>query len=255
LPGSSNPAETADTAETIYIHVQDSRVGVIAYYAVLAYPKHGELAKRAAFSNALIAIWMKAFAGGLGRKSVPTFYTGFKNEKIWGALRLGLKRLARRLSAGEVGWSIVLSGTWEASGPDGIAEVFVPGSSTIDQAMRGYVGRRRTDEETETAVKNATHRVWAESLPVLHLAMKNPIVVRLTEARLNSEGASASKPTFTEDLLNSIDEPQWLRESLEGAEELRPTLGDRLGADPHDPLCRGFKPEEALRLLPAVEPS
>ncbi len=231
-------------------------MGVIAYYAVLAYPKRSELEKRVAFSKALIATWMKAFAGGLGRKSVPNFYTGFKNEKIEGTLRLGFRRLARRLSAGTIGWSIVLGGTWEGSGPDGTAEVVVPGPCTIDQAMRGYVGRRGTDEETETAVKNTTHRVWAESLPVLHLAMKNPIVVRIMEDRLNSKGACASKPTFIdEDLLNSIYEPQWLRESLEGAEELRPTLGDRLGNDPHDPLGRGFKPEEALRLLPAVEPS
>jgi hypothetical protein len=238
----------------IYIHVHDPRVGVIAYYAVLAYPKPSELAKRAAFSKALIASWMKAFAGGLGRKQVPAFFTGFKNEKIGGALRLGLKRLARRLSAGTIGLSIVLRGTWEVAEHLGTAEVFVPGPSTIDQAIRAYVGRRGTEEETETAVKNETHRVWGESLPVLHLAMSNPIVVKVTQDRLNADRTIAPGPTFIDDkVLDSIFEPEWLRESLENAEELRPTLGDRLGTDPHDPLRRGFRPEEALRLLPAIE--
>ncbi len=248
--------EAVHSAETIYIHVEDPRVGVIAYYAVLAYPKRTEVAKRAAFSDALIAIWMKEFARGLGRKNVPTFYTGYKNEKIWGGLRLGFNRLARRFSAGAVGWSLVLGGAWEAFGPDGIAEVFVPGPTTIDRAMRGYVGRRGTDEETETAVRNAVHRVWAESLPVLHLSMKNPIVLRMVEAQLNSKGGRAPKPTFIEeDLLNSISEPQWLRESLEDAEDLRPTLGDRLGTKPNDSLYRGFRPEDAIRLLPSNQAS
>jgi hypothetical protein len=256
MVGASSAPGSANSAETIYIHVMDSRVGVIAYYAVLAFPKRSESAKRATFSHALTATWMKAFAQGLGRKNVPTFYTSFKNEKIWTTLRLGLNRLARRLGAGTVGWSLMLSGTWEASGPHGIVEVAIPGPSTLDQAMRSYVGRHRTDQETETAVKNATHRVWAESLPVLHLAMNNPIVVRMIEARLNSDVANASKRTFIDgDLLNSIHEPLWLRESLESAEELRRTLGDRLGTDPHDPLGRGFKLENALRLLPAGEPS
>jgi hypothetical protein len=246
--------EAVHSAETIYIHVEDPRVGVIAYYAVLAYPKRTEAAKRPAFSDALIAIWMKEFARGLGRKNVPTFYTGYKNEKIWGGLRPGLKRLARRLSAGIIGWSVVLGGGWEALGPSGMVELFVPGPTTIDGAIRGYVGQRGTDEETETAAKNAMHRVWAESLPVLHLAMKNPIVVRTEEARLNGKEGPPSEPRFIdEDLLNSIFDPQWLRESLEGAEELRPTLGDLLGTNPNDRLYRGFRPENAIRLLPPIQ--
>ncbi len=256
IVGASSASESDNSAETIYIHVQDSRVGVIAYYAVLAFPKRSESAKRATFSHALTATWMKAFAQRLGRKNVPTFYTGFKNEKIRTTLRLGLNRLARRLGAGTVGWSLMLSGTWKASGSDGKVEVAISGPSTLDQAMRSYVGRHRTDQQTETAVKNARRRVWAESLPVLHLAMKNPIVVRMIQARLNGAVADATKRTFIdEDVLNSIYEPQWLQESLEGAEELRLILGDRLGTNPNDTLGRGFKLENAVRLLPAVEPS
>jgi hypothetical protein len=138
------------------------------YYAVLAYPDRVELERRRQFSGALVAMRVKEFARQLGgRQNAPAIYTGFKNEKIYGALRRGWKRLAKRLTAGQVGWNILLSGTYEASTADGKKEVAVPGANTIEMAMKSYVrmqGREHRYGDQE-AVKNAIHRVWAESLP------------------------------------------------------------------------------------------
>src|SRR6267378_4285261 len=111
LAGSSNAAKPANTAEIILINVQDHSVGALAYYAVLAYPKRIEMAKREAFFMAMKAMRIKEFAAMIPgvRKNIPPSYTGLKNEKIDGAIRRGWGRLLRRTRAGVVGWCVVLN--------------------------------------------------------------------------------------------------------------------------------------------------
>ena len=121
--------------------------------------------------------------------------------------------------------------------------------------MQIYVEKQqnREIEWDDPALPNAKHRVWAESLPVLHLAMTNPITVKIVGEILNHRLNARSKDIERE-LLDSHHEPDWLREALEDAENLRPILGDMLGTDPVDPLGRGFMPEKAIRLLPTSDP-
>jgi len=116
------------------------------YYAVLAYPERGELERRIQFAQAIVAMRVKEFAKQHGgRQNIPPLYTRLKNEKIYGALRLGWKRLAKRLTAGQVGWNILLSGTYEARTVDGKIKGFVPGANTIERAMQSYVRSQGKD--------------------------------------------------------------------------------------------------------------
>jgi hypothetical protein len=236
-------------AKTVPIEVTDSRAAVTTYYAILAYPDVAQLARRRIFRKALQDTWVKAFSRIMGRKIVPSSYTFLKNERIYSTLQLGIHRIVRRLGAGTIGWSLVMHGDWQAS--EHSVQVTVPGSRTLDQALRSYIGKRRSEQETETALKNANHRIWGQSLSVLHLAMKNPVVLKIVENRLNREVMENPGPVDVfEDLVNSFYDPHWLLDSLRGAEELRLTLGDQLGSNPQDPLRRGFWPDRAIRLIP-----
>ncbi len=257
LADSSNLAETASTAEAIHVNVQDHSVGVLAYYAVLAYPKRIEMAKREAFFMAMKTMRIKEFAGMIPgvRKNIPPSYTGLKNEKIDGAIRRGWGRLLRRIRAGVAGWCVVLNEKpilLEVPAPTGEVGFILHGPNTVNRVMNAIVGGGRGDPKEATA--NAAHRTWAESLPVLHLAMKNPVTVKIVEELVNSGETSPSETSaskqINKELLDSIHESGWLRESLEGAEELRLTLPALLGTKPGDHLGRGFKSEFAIRLIP-----
>jgi len=258
LVGSSNPAETADTTETTYyINVQYPCVGVLAYYAVLAYPKRSEIAKREAFFIAMKARRTKEYVQLIRgiRKGIPSIYTRLKNEKIEGAMRRGWARLVKRIKAGVCGWCVALnerSFLFDAPTPEGQAGFVLHGPNTVSKVMRALVDGVPGDPKEAAA--RASHRIWAESLPVLHLAMRNRVTVKIVRELMNSGGTSASKTSasrqINKELLDSTYDTDWLRESLEGAEELRLILGDRLGTDPHDRLGRGFRPESAIRLLP-----
>jgi hypothetical protein len=252
--------EPASAAETIPINVQDPRVGVFVYYAVLAYPKKDELAKRRALVDAMRVMRVKGFAHQIGgRKNIPPAYTSFKNEKIYGAMRRGAKRLARRFMAGTAAWSIVLNEQrfrFDAPLPNGQVGRVLSGSKSVNKAMSALVKQQGNTREfgDSEAVRNITQRVWAESLPVLHLAMHNPIVVRTVEEQVNS-GVIAPRLELSRALFGSIYEPEWLSKALGDAEELRLTLGDAMGTDPGDHLGRGFRPEKAIRLVPTEDPS
>lgn len=231
--------------------MQDPRVGVLVYYAVLAYPNTIELARRRNFAFAMAALRIKTFSAEIGsRKDIPPRYTGFKNEKIRSAKNLAWKRLARRVSAGVIGSLVCLSKTQPYEG----ATLKAP--ATLNEAIRQYLSNQhdRHIEWDDSAVPNAKHRVWAESLPVLHLAMTNPITVRIANDLINQRLKHKSKDV-ERDLLDSIEQPNWLPEALEDAEHLRSALGDILGTDPDDPLGRGFRAKKAIHLFPTDNPA
>ena len=257
LAGSSRVAETANTAETIYVNVQYHSVGVLAYYAVLAYPKRSEMAKREAFFMAMKAMRIKEFAEIVPgvRKNIPPIYTGLKNERIYGAIRRGWGRLLRRIRAGVAGWCVVLNEKpflFDAPELTGERGFILRGPNTVNKVLNAIVAGGSGDPNEATA--NAVHRIWAESLPVLHLAMRNPVTVKIVEELVNSGDTNASETSASRQLnkalLDSIYETGWLRQSLEVAEELRLTLPGLLGTKTDDHLNRGFKSEFATRLIP-----
>ena len=207
---SDNNTPPASAAEPIYINVEDPRIGVLVYYGVLAYPKPTELAKRVQFAAAMAAMRVKRFAAEIGsRENIPTRFTRFKNEKIKGAKNLAFKRLAKRLGAGQIASLVCVRKIQPYDG------VVLPGASTLNKMMQIYVEKQqnREIEWDDPALPNAKHRVWAESLPVLHLAMTNPITVKIVGEILNHRLNARSKDIERE-LLDSHHEPDWLREAL-----------------------------------------
>ena len=248
--------ESPGGAETVYINVQDPRVGVIVYYAVLAYPDRNDTAKRRAFVEAMAARQIKVLSREIGsRRNIPKFYTSYKNEKIQDTFRHGCIRLARRFGAGTIGWTIRLSGRHLAFDQSGTQGLILNGPKTVNSAIRAYIGdrERRSIDWDEHSVANAMHRVWAESLPVLHLVMTNPISIELLQEQLNT-GKKIAPKSVDRDIFNSIIAPEWLAKSIADAESLRLILGQELGSKSGARLGRGFTPEKAVRFLATSTP-
>ena len=256
---------SSDRGETIYICVREPSGpigGVLWYYAALAYPKRDERQKRRKFVEAMMAMRFKEFAVQFGsRKKIPRYFSRFKREKMLGGMNLGSKRIERRIRAGVMGWCICLnekSYPYSAPTPDGKLGVVLHGPNTVKAVIRAYVESRHAGPNPvfvalESALANAAHRIWAESLPVLHIAMANPITIKIVEAQANN--APLDDGQVARDLFDSIHKPVWLRNSLEDAEVLRLNLRQRLGHGPDDPQRSGFKAESAIRLLPTEDPS
>lgn len=253
----------ASAAETIHIDVREPGGpvgGVLLYYAVLAYPDSSDWHKRRAFVDSMVSMRFREFVvQGARRREIPPDFR-IKREKMLCGISLGGKRVERRISAGVMGWCICLnerSYRYDVPTPDGKIGLVLKGPKTVKEVIRAYLANRRSsldpvNLEEQSAMANIAHRVWAESFPVLHIAMANPITVKIVEDQVN-----AVRPTgeqIARDLFDSIHQPTWLRKALEDAEELKCTLRERLGVDPADPRGLGFKPETAVRLLPTEDP-
>jgi hypothetical protein len=123
--------------EVIPIVTAYPEAGVIRYYAVLAYPGRNEVKERQNFATAILSLRFKEYAQLLRtRDAIPVRYSSFKNERIDGAIRPAFKRLAKRLTAGQVGWNRLLAGEYECDSPMGKIELVIPGVKTIAEAMR-----------------------------------------------------------------------------------------------------------------------
>lgn len=238
--------------ETIQIDLADFHAGAVAYYAVLAYPIRSELQRRQDFFRAMAARQIKEFAQLIpgSRRDIPTYWTRFKNEKIGGTMRRGWTRLVRRIQAGVAGWCVVLNHKpflFDEPLPTGQVGFILRGPNTVNQVMGALVGNVPGDPKE--AVANAVHRVWAESLPVLHLAMRNPVTTKIVEEHVNG-GEKSISHQINKALFDSTYEPTWLPDSLAQAEELRLKLPELLGTRPDDVLGRGFRAERATRVIP-----
>jgi hypothetical protein len=256
-PNAPQPPENISPAETIVINLKDLRVGALKYYSVLAYPNRTEMAKRDSFFSALVARQLKEFTeiDPKLRKEIPGRFRSIKNEKIDGAMRRGFGRLLRRIRAGTAGWCLVFNGNpmlFDAPMPEGRVGFIFQGPNTVNEVMRVLVGDAPGDPKE--AVANAAHRIWAESLPVLHLAMRNPVTIKIVEDNVNKEKNIVSSE-INQQLLNSTYEAGWLAGTLTQAEKLRLALAGLLKTDPNDHLGRGFRVENAIRLVPLEGPS
>jgi hypothetical protein len=256
---------STDVAETRYIDVREPGGpvgGVFVYYAVLAYPCRAEWPKRRKFVETIAAMrYRELTIQGGGREQVPTFFRRFKREKMLSGINLGWKRIERRISAGIMAWCVCLNERrypYSAPTPDGKVGIELRGPNTVNKAIHAFVANRQSSPNPvyvaiEPARANVAHRVWAESFPVLHLAMSNPITVKIVEAQVNHEVPSSKQ--IAKDFFDSMHEPGWLCKALEDAEKLKLDLRERLGVDPNDPRGLGYKPEKAISLLPTEDPS
>jgi hypothetical protein len=255
----------ADSPEKIYVNVLEPSGpigGVLLYYAILAYPNRSDRQKRREFVEALAAMRFKEFAvQGASRKDIPPYYRSFKREKMLSRMNLGWKRVDRRIHAGIMGWCIYLNEKqycYPTPTPDGKVGIVLRGPNTVNKAVRAFVASRQGGSDPvhlalEPALANVAHRVWAESLPVLHIAMENPITIKIVEAQVRTGPPSAKQ--IAKDLFDSIHEPCWLREALEDAENLKSVLPEKLGTHPDDPRGLGYKSERAISLLPTEYPA
>ena len=164
--------------------------GAAMYLAVLAYPAPEEWPKRDRFLKAAQAWILKSCPRGWAkhlRKWRPRDVKAVMNHAFW---RID----SRREKAANIAKNLIVSAAWS-----GQLESLLP--SSIREAFGAH-----SAADTEL-VANAMHRVWAESLPILHLAAALP-------------------PDRTgRDL---ISDPSWVAESLGTAESwerfIRPFL-------------------------------
>ena len=260
--GNFNQTEEAETVHILVREPSGPLGGVLWYYAALAYPTSSEWPKRRKFVEAMMAMRFKELAVQTGsRKRIPPYFRRFKREKMLCGISLGWKRVARRIDAAVMGWCICLNGKqhpYPVPTPDGKLGVILHGPNTVKTAVRAYVESRQMAPDPvfvaiEPALANVSHRVWAETLPVLHVAMSNPTTVKIIEAQANN--VPLAKGQVAKDLFDSIHEPAWLRKAIEDAEDLRLTLRQRMGTEPDDRRKSGFRPDTAMRLLPTDDPS
>jgi hypothetical protein len=255
----------ADAAEVIHVNVKEPSGpmgAVLLYYAVLAYPGHNEWPKRRVFIEAMVAMRFREFAvQGARREHIPLFYRRYKREKMLCRIRLGWSRVDRRISAAIMGWCIYLNQKhhrFETPTVDGKVGIYLRGPNTVNDVIRTFVASRQnsskpTHLESESAAANVAHRIWAESFPVLHLAMENPITLKIVEAQVS--GRQVAEKEMAKDLFDSVHEPTWLRGTLEDAENLKSVLPEKLGTHSDDPRGLGYRSERAISLLPTEYPA
>jgi hypothetical protein len=146
------------------------RKGATMYLAVLAYPATKDWKKRDKFMKAVRAWMLKAQPRRWVKsedKLRPRDIRATMNRAFW---RID----SRRLRAGEIALGLIGNATGQRNPGllamrrllGGRLDGFFPRS--VRQAL-GAVSAADTDR-----IANAMHHVWAESLPVLHLAMALP---------------------------------------------------------------------------------
>jgi hypothetical protein len=235
--------------------------GVLMYYAVLAYPKRVELLKRRALIEAIAAMRFREFAKKGGSwNDIPVAFRRLKREKLLTKTNLGWKRIERRINAGVMGWCICLNGKYlrySVPTPEGKVGLFLQGPQTVSEVIGTYIEQRHVSDrvhlDPQAAFANVAHRVWAESQPVLHLAMSNPVTLKIIEAQISK--ALITPKQIAEEFFASIHEPTWLRKALEDGERLKVDLIEQFKPDPDDHRNRGYKPALAITVLPTEDPA
>jgi hypothetical protein len=229
--------------------------GVLSFYAVLAYPSLNEWDKRKQFVMAIKALeYKRDVANGGNRKAVPDAYRRIKNQMIVGQMNRGFRRIGRRLSAGSMAYCISLSGTKIPNeilpndilasdgslGRIGIAPNTVNKAAEmllVDMAFRKKVPLHLY-KKSGASEPNIKHRIWASSLPVLHLAVMLYQNVGVIFNRSNAELHDA--------LLYLSHNNKWFGPALIHAEKLRLLLPEKVPT---------FVPAKAVCLLPTEDDS
>ena len=262
----SSGAASMDSPETIYVNVREPSgppAGVLLYYAVLAYPRRNDWQKRLAFVDSMIAMRFREFVvqGAQARRYTPCFRR-IKREKVLCGINLGWKRVQRRIDAAIMGWCICLNGRsyrYDAPTPEGKIRLFLRGPKTVNEVIRTYLANRCSSSdainlEEGSAAANIAHRVWAESFPVLHIAMMNPITVKIVEDQVNF-GPTNRKADCQETCSTQFMSPRGFLKPWRTPRDSNAPCVNVLESDGGEPRDFGFKPETAIRLLPTEDPS
>lgn len=242
------PGSPPNQGETTAIPTlgKDAHLGAIAFLAVLAYPGRTdwEWEQRDAFVQAAKVLLLKAaIKKGYPRKGILPQYRSFKPEKMDGLLHKGFRRiLHRRVPAGMAAGWLTLHGvafgplripSKEILGGIPVGSMTIRAPNNVSRAMRAILRmlekRDGTSLEPESALANLHHRVWAETLPVLHLAS----VVAYKVNELAAEGKEKQL----------LFEPFWVPSAVFHAEALR------VGILPAK--IPSFEANRAVQLVPA----
>lgn len=190
-------------------------LGAAGYLVVLAYPDPSEWNNRDEFIRAVKALLLQiSMKRGYPRKKVLPEYrpTRYRPKKMEGVLGKGFRRIYdRRLIAALIA-----------------VRTFPPFQFSIVRSLRGLVAgqeQRHGWVEIKSALDNRYHRIWAESLPVLHLTI----------------AVAAELQKQSENPMRLIYNHSWLVRSLKGAEQLVPFLQTHIPS---------FHPERAICLIP-----
>ncbi|PCJ72020.1 MAG: hypothetical protein COA62_05570 [Rhodobiaceae bacterium] len=214
--------------ETSYFSLKQEnlRESVLALYAVIAYPERSDIPKR----NNLVAAgkaWLtKAYIrnGGDRSKTVPRFRQT-PNQQIDGQLNMAFGRIyKRRIRAALIADQIIMrefgfggdtleSARFTLVDPDGRGWRFSPTEqdptqrATVTSVIRDFSHQLGGAENTS----NTMHRVWAESLPILHLAMQ----LKVEMSKPYPGDGTRHK------LLSLLVNPDWISDALWEAERRR----------------------------------
>jgi hypothetical protein len=211
--GRQKPELGEQTAVPVGGDLARAQMGAAMYLAVLAYPAHSEWPKRDQFIEAVKAGLLKeARRRGYPGKQIQKRYREFREKRINQILDRAYRRILRwRMPAG-------MAANWMLMDGARFGPAVLPGNIPVRaiilhapnsprramQEIRKKVEQRDgAHREEDSALANLHHRVWANSLPVLHLVM--PIA-----QRLNSE----------DDPTKLIYDPSWVGGALRYAELL-----------------------------------
>jgi hypothetical protein len=234
----------SESLERRYVCVSGTHApdGVRSFVAVLAYPSRRDWTKRKQFVMALRALDYRRFVReGGARRDVPAAIQRIKSQQIVGQLNRGFRKIGQRLSAGSVAYSMIFSGKrirYDSPALDGPVGMEVRAPKTVTDALNELLKSKAQNTakpyfDSGAALSNAMHRIWAESLPVLHLAI---MLFQVVE----SYNSKSSLP-LGEILPCLILRHGWFGSGLISAESLRTRLHQAVPT---------FKLRKAVRLLP-----
>jgi hypothetical protein len=161
-----------------------------------------------------------------------------RERKAQGAWNMGRKRIHHRVTMGSLGWAVFAGDgvryLYSEPTADGKIGLELHGVGSLTKGVREILRQKReggVHVDPDTSAANEMH-LWAESIPVLHLAM-----AVYTKFEAFDPNLSGDEKLFC--LLHTAD---WLFDTLKFAEQLRPILHGRIPR---------FDPNKALRLIPS----
>lgn len=195
----------------------EAHLGAAAYLAVLAYPSKGEWDKRTAFVEAWKACLLKKYANNFPIRSHKRYtiyakYRKLPNQKINNVINNGVNRIAtRRFTADRIcREQIYLSPSAIRTMAQALGMVFGARHADVRHPkgnIRAVQGREAARHGGDARFPTAREksRIWAESKPVLHLAMA------LTEECLRRDGF---------DPFGLVNSPDWVGPAIARAGEI-----------------------------------
>jgi hypothetical protein len=218
--------------------------GAPLFFATLAYMNQVE--EREKFILAVRSSQRKGLMKPHGIRLPDNLRTAFprmRGRKAEGAWNMGRKRIHHRIRMGSLGWAVFAGDgirfLYSEPTLDGKIGVELHGVGSLTEGVKEILRQKRksgahyVDPEAypNPSAANEMH-FWAESMPVLHLAMA--VYTRF----------QGFAPNLSDDdkLFCLLHTSEWLFDTLKFAEQIRPILHDRIPR---------FDPNKALRLIPA----